>query len=156
MIDTVYKRILFCTDFSKNAEFAFSFAIDAAQRRPGSQLFLLHVLPEAEARFWGTYVSEIDNVDKKAKQMMDEKIEKAYTSSLPSGVDLQIEFRVGKDSQQILEFAKEKEIDLIIIGRHGRSHLQKPFFGNVTEKIVRKANCSVLVVPLSYQKRMES
>ena len=63
--------------------------------------------------------------------------------------------RVGKDWQEILAFAKEKQIDLIVMGRHGRSALQKTLFGNVTEKITRKADCAVLVVPLSYQKRLE-
>ena len=44
-----YERILFCTDFSENADFAFDYAIDAAKRRPGSTLYLFHVIPEPEA-----------------------------------------------------------------------------------------------------------
>ena len=41
-----YEKVLFCTDFSENADFAFDFAIDAVRRRPGSTLLLLHVLCE--------------------------------------------------------------------------------------------------------------
>ena len=48
---THYQRILFCTDFSENADFAFPFAVDAAARRPGSELYLLHVIPESDAQF---------------------------------------------------------------------------------------------------------
>jgi len=68
---------------------------------------------------------------------------------------LHIEYRIGKDWQEIVAFAKEMEIDLIVMGRQGRGALQKTLFGNVNEKVVRKADCAVLVVPLSYQKRLQ-
>jgi nucleotide-binding universal stress UspA family protein len=41
---------------------------------------------------------------------------------------------------------------VIILGRHGHSSVGKALFGSVAEKIVRKAECAVLVVPLSYAK----
>ena len=73
-----YKRILFCTDFSENANFAFDFALDSAVRRPGCILYLLHVIPEPEAQFWKTYLYEVDDIDAKAKQDIDEKIARSY------------------------------------------------------------------------------
>jgi len=74
-------------------------------------------------------------------------------SKLPPSVQLKVEYRVGKDWEEILAFANEKQVDLIVMGRQGHSNLQKHLFGNVTEKITRKADCAVLVVPLSYQQR---
>ena len=63
-----YRRILFCSDFSENADFAFGFAVDAAQRNSGSTLYLLHVLPEPDAQFWKTYIYDSDgDPDSKAK-----------------------------------------------------------------------------------------
>jgi nucleotide-binding universal stress UspA family protein len=149
---TTFQHILFCTDFSENADFAFSFALDAATRRPGSELHLLHVIPETEAQFWKAYIYEVEDVDTKAKRDVDERIE-TYRSRLPENVTLQVEIRIGKDHQEILVFAREKQIDLIVMGRQGRGSLQKALFGNVTEKVVRKADCAVLVVPLSYRKQ---
>ncbi|UCF17064.1 MAG: universal stress protein [Phycisphaerales bacterium] len=151
---TTFERILFCTDFSENADFAFSFAVDAATRRPGSQLYLLHVVPESEAQFWKTYIYEVDDVDAKAKRDIDERIDRAYRSRLPEGLELKVEFRIGRDYQEILGFARERQVDLIVMGRQGHSALEKALFGNVTEKVVRKADCAVLVVPLSYRKRL--
>ncbi len=148
-----YERILFCTDFSENAEFAFDYALDAAVRRPGSILYLLHVIPEPEAQFWKTYIYEVDNVDQKAKHDIDERIAKSYLSRTPESVTIEVAIRVGKDSEAILEFAEEKNADLIVMGRHGRSSLGKVLFGNVTEKISRKAQCAVLIVPLSMRER---
>ncbi len=150
---THFQRILFCTDFSENADFAFSFAVDAAGRRPGSVLYLLHVIPESDAQFWRTYIYEVDGVDNKAKQDIDERIDRTYRSRLPQGMELHVEIRVGKDHQQILEFAREQRIDLIVLGRHGHKALEKALFGAVTEKVASRAECAVLVVPLTYRKR---
>ena len=149
------RKILFCTDFSKNAEFAFQFAVDAALRRPGCELYLLHVIPETDAQFWKTYVYEVEDVDNKAKRDMDQRIQEGYVSHLPEGVNVKIEYRFGKDWQEILDFAQQTKVDLIVMGRQGRGELQKALFGNVTEKVVRKAECAVLVVPLSYQQRLQ-
>lgn len=148
-----YERILFCTDFSENAEFAFDYAIDAAVRRPGSVLYVLHVIPEPDAQFWKTYIYEVEDVDQKAKRDIDERIEKTYLVRAPKSVQIEVVIRVGKDSDSILEFAEENAVDLIVMGRRGRSSLGKVLFGNVTEKICRKAPCTVLIVPLSLKER---
>jgi len=148
-----YERILFCTDFSENAEFAFDYAIDAAVRRPGSVLYVLHVIPEPDAQFWKTYIYEVEDVDQKAKRDIDERIEKTYLVRAPKSVQIEVVIRVGKDSDSTLEFAEENAVDLIVMGRRGRSSLGKVLFGNVTEKICRKAPCAVLIVPLSLKER---
>jgi nucleotide-binding universal stress UspA family protein len=147
-----FKRILFCTDFSESADAAFEFALDATVRRPGSTLYLLHVIHEPDAQFWKSYIAEVDNIDADAKKAIDEKVAAAYLSRLPAGVEMKVEFRIGPDAATILEFAKATQIDLIVLGRHGHSSVGKALFGSVAEKIVRKADCAVLVIPLSYAK----
>jgi len=154
--ETTFQRILFCTDFSENANFAFSFAVDAATRCPGSQLYLLHVIPETEAQFWESYIYEVEDVDAKAEHDINERIDNTYRSRLPENLEMKVEFRVGKDYQEILAFSRENQINLIVIGRHGHNALQGAFFGKVTEKVVRKADCAVLVVPLSYRERLNN
>jgi nucleotide-binding universal stress UspA family protein len=148
--ETRFKRILFCTDFSESADAAFEFALDATVRRPGSTLTLLHVIHEPDAQFWKSYLSEVDNIDADAKKAIDEKVAAAYLSRLPASVEMKVEFRIGPDAATILEFAKATQIDLIVLGRHGHSSVGKTLFGSVAEKIVRKADCAVLVIPLSY------
>ena len=146
--DSPYKRILFCTDFSDNADCAFAYAIDAAVRRPGCTLYLLHVIPEPDAQFWRTYIYEVEGVDEKAKRDVDEKIALSYRPRVPATVDLQVEVRIGRDYVEILDFAERHDVDLIVIGRRGRSAITGILFGNVTEKVARKARCPVLVVPM--------
>ncbi len=145
--ESPYQRILFCTDFSPNADAAFAYALDAVRRRPGCTLHLLHVIPEPDAQFWKTYIYEIDNVDAKARADIDAKIAEAYTSRLPAGVRFEVTVRIGREYVTILEFAREKNVDLIVLGRHGRTALGDWLFGGVTEKVTRKADCPVLIVP---------
>jgi nucleotide-binding universal stress UspA family protein len=147
-----FKNILFCTDFSESADAAFEFALDSAIRRPGSTLYLLHVIHEPDAQFWKSYLAEVENINDDAKKAIDAKVAAAYLSRVPEGVQVKVEFRIGPDAATILEFAKATQIDVIILGRHGRSSVGKTLFGSVAEKIVRKAECAVLVVPLSYAK----
>ena len=147
-------KILFCTDFSPNADFAFGYALRAA-RTAGEEttLFLLHVIPEPEAQFWKTYVYEVENADEKAQHDIDARIE-AYRVKVPAGVAFKPVYRVGRDEAEILAFAEEETVDLIVMGRQGKGEFQKVFFGNVTEKVARKAPCPVLIVPLSYKQRV--
>jgi nucleotide-binding universal stress UspA family protein len=145
-----FKRILFCTDFSESADAAFDFALDTAIRRPCSTLYLLHVIHEPDAQFWKSYLAEVDNINAEAKKAIDAKVAATYLSRVPPGQEVKVEFRIGPDAATILEFAKAAQIDVIILGRHGHSSVGKALFGSVAEKIVRKAECAVLVVPLSY------
>lgn len=154
--ESLFQRILFCTDFSENADFAFDFALDAARRRPGSILYLLHVIPEPDAQFWKTYLYEVEDIDAKAKRDIDARIAQSYLPRVPPEVDLRLEFRVGRDYLKILEFAHETDIDLIVLGRHGHTAIETVLFGNVTERVARKAECAVLIIPLSFERRLEA
>ncbi len=143
-----YTKLLFCTDFSENADHAFRYAVDMACRRPGCQLILLHVIPEPEAQFWKTYIYEVDDVDEKAKHDIDEKIDRDYRPLVPDGITFRVEMSVGKDYVRILEFAEANAVDLIVLGRHGHTAFGRMLFGNVASKVVHQARCPVLVVPL--------
>lgn len=146
-----YRRILFCTDFSANADLAFGLAVDAAERNFGCTLTLLHVLPEPDAQFWKSYIYEVEGVDAKARADIDRKIEATYRSRVPDGLAFRTEFRIGNPAQAILDYAREQETDLIVVGRQGHGSV---FYGNVASRVARHADCPVLVVPMSFAKRL--
>ncbi|NLO32620.1 MAG: universal stress protein [Candidatus Hydrogenedentes bacterium] len=150
---SINERILFCTDFSENADTAFTYALDAAIRRPKAVLHIFHVIPEPDAQFWRTYIYEVDGVDEKAKQDIDQRIESTYLAQLPESLQYKVAVRIGRDYIKILEYAQQENMDLIVKGRHGHSALESVLFGNVTEKVVRKAPCAVLVVPTPGKRR---
>jgi len=143
-----YEKILFCTDFSENADRAFVFAVNTAVRNAGCELHLLHVIPEPPAQFWKGYIYEVDeDVDARAKREIDAKLAETYRPRVPAGVKLVIAMRIGEAGHRILEYAEETDMDLIIVGRQGAGAVGKILFGNVTERVVRKAGCPVLVIP---------
>lgn len=143
-----FTHILFCTDFSENADRAFDYAVNAAMRNPGCTLHLLHVIPEPSAQFWKGYIYEVDeDVDARAKREIDEKLAAVYRSRVPEGLPLRIAMRIGEAGHQILDYVAEQGIDLVIIGRRGAGKIGKILFGNVAERVVRKASCPVLVIP---------
>ena len=141
-------RVLYCTDFSENASRAFAYALDAAKLRTGSELHLIHVIPEPDAQFWKSYIYDAEgDVDEKAKKDIDEKIDREYRPQIPEGLVFKTAFRIGKSHAEILKYAEEIGARLIVVGRQGTGALTSLFFGSVAEKVVKKAHCPVLVIP---------
>ncbi len=148
-----YRKILFCTDFSENADFAFDFAVDAAIRNTGCTLFLFHVIPEPDAQFWKGYIYEVGDMDAKARADIDHAIDTRYRPRVPPGVNFQVEMSIGEAARMILDFAAEQSVDLIILGRQGRGAITQWLLGNVAGKVARKSTCPVLVVPLAFKEK---
>lgn len=145
-----YKKILFCTDFSENALCSFAFAVNTACHNPGVKLILLHVIPEPDAQFWKGYIYEVGDMDAKAKADIDAAIARDYRPLVPQGVDFEVAMRIGEAPQEILRYAKEADVDLIVLGRQGKGMISQWLTGNVTARVVRKAVCPVLVVPMAF------
>ncbi len=148
IFNTNIQKILFCTDFADDANNAFDVTIAIAKAFKLDVINLLHTIPEPDAQYWKTYIYEVDeNVDVKAKHDVDEKIKESYISKLPENINLQVNVKVGKDYMAILEFAKEYNIDMLIIGKATCSAFQSTWLGSAIKQIVRKAHCPVLIVP---------
>ena len=143
-----FRHILYCTDFSENADRAFPYALRATTRNPGATLHLLHVIPEPSAQFWKGYIYDVDeDVDAQAKREIDEKLAVTYRPRIPADLPFVIAMRIGDASQNILDYASAEHIDLIVLGRQGTSSVGKLFFGNVTDRVTRRAPCPVLMIP---------
>ena len=52
----------------------------------------------------------------------------------------------GKPSNEIIRFASENQVDMIVLGTHGKGMLDQALFGSTTERVVRRAPCPVLTV----------
>jgi nucleotide-binding universal stress UspA family protein len=142
-----YQKILFCTDFSENARIAFQQAITATSHL-GSEICLLHVIPEPDAQFWKGYIYEVGDMDSKAHNDIDQTINEQYRPLVPAGVAFRVQIKIGEVARSILDFISEYEADLVVIGRQGHGAITRWLLGNVTEKVVRKSDCPVLVVPM--------
>jgi nucleotide-binding universal stress UspA family protein len=144
-----YKKVLFCTDFSENADQAFDYAFGVAKRDDGI-LYLLHVMPgNSNENYLNLYISE-KNLDK-MKTNMKKDLEKLFADRYLSQIKDKSKVRVvtlsGREDEEILKFVRKEKIDLITIGTHGRMGIQHAVFGSVAEKIIRRSPVPVFIIP---------
>jgi len=140
-------RILVPTDFSEPADAALRWAT-ALAREFGSRLFLLHVVPEPYAYPWGTELSTLPLNDILAQS---EDAAKQRLGELASGTALpaaQVVTRavVGTPVDQVLALVKDEQIDLVVLGTHGRGLVGHLLLGSVAERVVRRSPVPVLTV----------
>jgi nucleotide-binding universal stress UspA family protein len=145
MIDL--KHILVPTDFSKFSDVALHYAIALAEKF-GAELHLLHVVQDL-ALFIPDAVSVVPAMPVPVEQ---------FTAAARTALDRVVrennlerftvhrEVREGTPFYEIIRYAKEADIDLIVMGTHGHSGLAHVLLGSATEKVVRKAPCPVLTV----------
>ena len=70
----------------------------------------------------------------------------AFAAKNFEGLPAETAFLEGRPFVEIIRYAREKDIQLIVIATHGRTGIKHALFGSVAEKVVRKAPCPVLVV----------
>lgn len=136
------KRILVPIDFSETSEAALKYGI-ALARAFGAHLYLLHV-PEhpgeaAEAEY---PIGLFETMQNAAHDRLGHLLTDAETRELRPDSTM----RMGVPCDEIVRFAQERNIDLIVMGTHGRTGIARVVIGSVAEKVVRKAPCPVLTV----------
>ncbi|HCX89755.1 MAG: universal stress protein [Deltaproteobacteria bacterium CG12_big_fil_rev_8_21_14_0_65_43_10] len=145
-------RILFCHDFSDTADFAFPYAILIAEKFSAS-LYIIHVIEETfyHAPYLGAFL-DAETV-KRISEEMEKKTRQQLDDVCKSKADMLNEYHPvisrGMAFSEIISVTKEKEIDLIIMGTHGRTGLGHVLFGSVAERVLREAPCPVLTVHMS-------
>jgi len=143
------KTILFPTDFSNGARAAMDHAISLAKDYQ-AKLILLYVIQDISIAEW--YIPSslsvadlVEDMQKSASQEMDKWIADVSVSVK----DVEKMIVRGVPFVEIIQTAKEKKADLIVIGTHGRTGIDHMLFGSTAEKVVRKAACPVLTVRIA-------
>ena len=142
------KKILFSTDLSELSLCALPYAIQLA-RQFGAELHCLHVIDESYQYWLGTAdnvapaVIPVEDVRQSSQKQLDEFVAKHLDVE---GVEVKAQLVVGRPFVEIIRYARDTEIDMIVIATHGRGGLASVLLGNVTEKVVRKSPCPVLTV----------
>jgi nucleotide-binding universal stress UspA family protein len=145
-----YKKILYCTDFSEDADYAFLTALDMAGKYQ-AHLVVFHVLhspykysrhvvddqtPGAEEAFVSPEVVE------KGKGKLRER----YEPKLGDFADYEFQVVGGVPFVEIVRFARANGVDCIVLGASGSSDLDKTTFGSTVENVARRAHCTVMAI----------
>ena len=139
------KKILLPTDFSEASKRSAQYAMGLSEKF-GAELHVLHVLqdlvalvPEPGLAFPppGDYMLELT---RSAEQALADMPQAGWSGRVVRAT------RQGPPFVEIIRYARENDVDLIVLGTHGRTGLAHVLLGSVAEKVVRKAPCPVLTV----------
>ena len=141
------KKILFPTDFSDSSNEALQYALSFAKEY-GAKLVVLHVINE-KVFAEGINLPRVISLEELADEM-EAEAKKQLKTLIPKeqgeGLERENVILRGNPFLEIIRYAKDEDVDLIIIGTHGRSGFEHIIFGSTAEKVVRKAPCPVLSV----------
>jgi len=141
-----FKKIIFSTDFSESSQFALPYAVDMALKYH-AQLTLVHVIEPIVTPVdfaWGTY--NYPDIEKQVNTYAEDSLKKVVEESIPDNVTTDVVLLFGKPWREIVTYAKENSVDLIVIPTHGLSGLSHAIYGSTAEKVIRKAPCPVLTI----------
>lgn len=141
------KKILVPVDFSENSRIALDWAMSIADK-VGARVILFHALDipaelkvraERHLVLDAAYTKRVKDEAAKELRAFAGEYDEVKITVAPNVAE-------GKPFVQIIKAAKIYDVDLIVMGTHGRSGLQQMLIGSVAEKVVRKAPCPVMTV----------
>ncbi|HET6430354.1 MAG TPA: universal stress protein [Phycisphaerae bacterium] len=141
------KRILYATDFSDLSAYALDYAASLAQRC-AAELTCLHVIDDSYQYWLSMEVTTIpagppvDELLAAGRKQLDEFI----ADKIPDEVRVKTKVLSGRPFVEIIRFARQQGMDMIVLGTHGRTGLKHVLMGSVAEKVSRKSPCPVLTV----------
>ncbi len=140
------ERILFPTDFSKGSEIALPVAVDLTKHY-NAKLYILHVVYDI-IRATGIHIPHIssDEVFKELQEWAMQEITHCCVEEIRGLKNVEKKVVEGIPWEEIVNFARDEKIDLIVMGTYGRVGIERLIFGNTAERVVRRAPCPVMTV----------
>ncbi len=146
------RRVLVPTDFSALSDKALQYGKALAGAFEAS-LFVLHVVQEPFVTGWTMegYVAALPDFRSDLEEQARERLQQCLAPAERERYRATLATRVGVPWAEIVAYAKEEEIDLVVLGTHGRGAIAHLLLGSVVEKVLHAAPCPVLSVrPLEH------
>ncbi|MGE3958182.1 MAG: universal stress protein [Vicinamibacterales bacterium] len=144
-----FKQVLCPIDFSETSRRALTYAAALASMY-GAELEVLHVVPTIDdhlTTWWPNADACPPRLDAEAEAAITAEIHQTVSGVGTRGVHVRAIVREGRAHEVIVGRAQVQPADLVVMGTHGRSGVNRLLLGSVTEKVVRTASCPVLTVP---------
>lgn len=139
-------KILVPMDFSIHSKKAADFGLWLSKSF-GASIEFIHVIEQdIHPSFYASGIESIFQIDKGLKNRVIDNLREFVADQLPEKIQPEYRVKEGKAHKEIVEYARENNIDLIVIATHGLSGLDYVLLGSTTEKVVRWANSPVLTV----------
>jgi nucleotide-binding universal stress UspA family protein len=146
MATAEWKSICCPIDFSDASRAALEVAADLA-RRFGAVLTLVHAYPVPGYTFPdGSVVASSRMLQELADQAAKHVGEWKRQAEELGAPTVNGETLVGEPASEIVAYARDRAIDLLVVGTHGRTGIEHALMGSIAERVVRRARCPVLTV----------
>lgn len=144
MTSEFYRNIVIATDGSEYSKRAISYGIELA-KISGAMVHALHVVDTTSSisQSWTVGKGSIYEILKKEGEKAISEIKEREEAS---GIEVKEVLLEGHPSNEIIDFAENNNIDLIVMGTLGKTGLDRYMMGSVAEKVVRGSKVPVLVV----------
>jgi len=130
------KHVVVAYDFSDSSKVALERAIELACRAPEHVLHVVSVIDPHQ---------DYQAAERVQEQLLDQ-LRSAFAERPATGeVHFFVHARIGTVPDEILDLASEIGADMIVIGSHGRTGVRRVLLGSVSETVVRRARCAVIV-----------
>ena len=147
------KKVLYTTDLSKNAMYAFRYAVNTAEKHD-AEMVVLHVIEEMRSRTRAYGIErDVAPLEKGTREELARRLDEFCKSELKDRAEClkrikDIVVEEGNTVEVILKVAAEKDCDVIIMGNHGAGGWTHTFLGNVAKKVLRRSKKPVFIIPL--------
>lgn len=146
---SVFRTIVAAIDFSETSDDALRVACELAACH-GSQLHLLHVIPDARQQAWSVEAPGLDFAALQQESITDAERMLASrvlpTTTPPISVVRRVVAGLPA-AREIAQYAASNGADLVVVGTHGYGPVRRLVLGSVADRVVRMAPCPVLTVP---------
>ncbi|MBU2547041.1 MAG: universal stress protein [Proteobacteria bacterium] len=145
-----YHHVLYCTDFSEDADIALIHAVDLAKRYQ-ARLHVLHVM-DSPYRYMpsdtreGAGPGEMASATPEVIERVRADVIERYQGRLEGLSDVTWTVTPGVPFVEIVRFARENQVDLIVMGAAGRSEFERVRYGSTVENVSRRAHCHVMAI----------
>ena len=138
----MFSKILHANDGSEHAFRAFAIALAVAKQNNSD----LHMVSVEEIDYMPEFIEEVREQTGTAARRFHKVLQRARGMAEESHVKLETHVIAGHPVRDIVELAKELEVELLVIGATGHSALYDRLIGSRADRIVQLAHCPVLVV----------
>ena len=139
----MFKKILIANDGSDGAKYALNVAIDLA-RRYKAELHSISV--EENIPHYAATIGEVDEFRKEADEFFGKINDEAKAIAKKEGIQLHTNIQAGHEVETIVNFAKQGNFDLLVVGFMGHSKIFGRVWGSTSQNIAKLSPCTVVVV----------
>ena len=150
----MFQRIVCATDFSDTAEAAWEVACDlAAVHR--AEVTLVHVFPDLPPSP-EIAVPSVVEVWEEQRRWVSQEVDRRVADAAARGLRSRAVVKMGPAAPGLVEAVTDVSADLLVVGTHGRTGLERVLLGSVAEQVVRTAPCAVLTVKSPARERAQA